>query len=576
MFSFFQIQIYRGKFIAFAVIALLIGLGLSALATYVLLVQWLENAKSQAADSFSRVESALQNDSERIDAYLQRVYSNAGLVADVRYFLGNSAEGYLTVRLQNSRFDQTLVSFPEDMKAFLGNSGQNRIVQVSLHTAEQGNVVRFGSGGGTSFKFNVPNTDDLFKETIQRGFVIRKQLLDPNQISRQLGEFRFLVGSDALFANVQNNRRMGSAAVSPAGDVYLPGGADRAGEALFRKAAANGRSQGFIGRGDLGRAFYVAYRSQSFDYQFVSVVDLSVLVRQKAGILLLVWLVVWTAMGSVLLLAAYNLREAAGFLRRIIHSIERVKSANFTPVSPARYRKKEYGMIAAELDDMTLQLNKHIQTEYLLKLKQQETEMKALQHQINPHFLYNTLEIIRSSALSGRSDDTAEAIGTLGALYREIVKNENIIPLGSELALLQKYLKIMEFKYPDRFFYQLDVDEALLSLPTVKFWMQPLAENFFVHGFDPDHEFNLLVVNGTERADAYVLEMVDNGATITKERLAEIRRHLSLSEDSAAESIGLRNVYTRLHFFHGKGFAMQIDNNEEAGVKITLTFAKGA
>ncbi|MFD2331168.1 sensor histidine kinase [Cohnella sp. GCM10020058] len=576
MFSFFQIKIYRGKFIAFAVFALLMGLGLSALATYVLLEQWLENAKSQAADAYARVEGALQNDSDRIDAYLQRVYSNSGLVADVRYFLGNSAEGYLTVRLQNSRYDQTLVSFPEDMKAFLGNGGQNRIVQVSLHTAEQGNVVRFGSSGGTSFKFNVPNTDDIFRETIQRGFVIRKQLLDPNQISRQLGEFRFLVSSDALFADLQDNRRVASAAVSNAGDVYLAGGGGRAGEASFRKAAANPGSHGFIRLGDFGRAFYVTYPSKEFDYQFVSIIDLSVLIRQNAGMLLIVLLVVWTAMGSVLLLTAYNLREAAGFLRRIIHSIERVKSANFTPVSPARYRKNEYGMIAAELDDMTLQLNKHIQTEYLLKLKQQETEMKALQNQINPHFLYNTLEIIRSSALSGRTDDTAEAIATLGALYREIVKNENIIPLGSELALLQKYLKIMEFKYPDRFFYQLNVDKALLSLPTVKFWMQPLAENFFVHGFDPDNAFNLLVVNGTERADAYELEMVDNGATISKDRLAEIRRHLSRSEDAAAQSIGLRNVHTRLHFFHGKGFAMQIDNNEEAGVKITLTFAKEA
>ncbi|WP_271754660.1 sensor histidine kinase [Cohnella sp. JJ-181] len=552
------------------------GIGLSALATYVLLEQWLENAKSQAADSFSRVESALQNDSERIDAYLQRVYANSGLVADVRYFLGNSAEGYQTARLDNSRYDQTLVSFPEDMKAFLGNSGQNRIVQVSLHTEERGNVVRFGSSGGTSFLFNVPNEDDLFRETIQRGFVIRKQLLDPNQISRQLGEFRFLVSSDALFADVKENRRIVSAAVSHTGDVYIANGAGRVGQDLFRKAAANERSRGFIRLGDTGRAFYVTYSSQAFDYRFVSIVDLSALFRQHAGILLIVFLVVWAAMGSVLLLAAYNLREAAGFLRRIIHSIDRVKSANFIPVSPARYRKNEYGMIAAELDDMTLQLNKHIQTEYLLKLKQQETEMKALQHQINPHFLYNTLEIIRASALSGRADDTAEAIATLGALYREIVKNENIVPLGSELALLQKYLKIMEFKYPDRFFYQLDVDEALLSLPTVKFWMQPLAENFFVHGFDPDREFNLLVVNGAERADAYVLEMVDNGATISKDRLAEIRRHLSLDEDSGTESIGLRNVYTRLHFFHGKGFGMQIDNNEEAGVKITLTFAKEA
>jgi two-component system sensor histidine kinase YesM len=576
MFSFFRIKIYREKFFAYAVFVFFMGLSLIALTTFIMLQQWLEDVRNQAAGAFSRVESTLQNDSSRIEAYLQRVYSNGGLVADVRYFLGNSAEGYLTGRLQNSRYDQPLVSFPNDMRAFLGNSGQNDIMQVSLHTVEQGNVVRFDSTSGTSFLFNVPNTDEIFKETIQRGFVIRKQLLDPNQISRQLGEFRFLVSSDVLFKTVQNYRWVASAAVSRDGNVYLVNGGNEAAEELFHKAAGNEHSWGFISSGKLSRTFYVTYPSIVFNYQFVSIVDMSLLIREKTSMLLIIYLVVLATMIGILILVAYNLREDASFLRRIIHSIERVKSANFMLVSPARYRKNEYGMIATELDDMTLQLKDHIRTEYLLKLKQKETEMKALQNQINPHFLYNTLEIIRSFALTGRSTDTAEAIATLGALYREIVKNENIISLGDELALLQKYLKIMEFKYPDRFYSQLNVDEALLSLSTVKFWMQPLAENFFVHGFNSDNEFNLLVVNGWENADSFVLEIVDNGTSISVDRLADINRTLSLDEDSTTESIGLRNVYTRLHFFYSKRFSMQIMNNEEAGVKVVMTIAKEA
>jgi sensor histidine kinase YesM len=253
-----------------------------------------------------------------------------------------------------------------------------------------------------------------------------------------------------------------------------------------------------------------------------------------------------------------------------------VKTADFTPVHPARYRRNEYGMIARELDDMIHQLDRHIRTNYLLKLKQQETEMKALQNQINPHFLYNTLEVIRSSALVNSADYTSDAIATLGALYRDIVKNENIIPLGSELNLLQKYLKVMEFKYPDRFYYQFNVETALIALPTVKFWLQPLAENFFIHGFNPESEFNLLIVNGWEEEERFVLEIVDNGNTISEERLVEIRNKLSRGDDAPADNIGLRNVYTRLHFFYGAGFSMKIDNNEEAGVKISVILSKEA
>ena len=298
------------------------------------------------------------------------------------------------------------------------------------------------------------------------------------------------------------------------------------------------------------------------------------LIRQHARMLITIFLIVLTTMISVLLLIVYNMRDDSRFLHRIIQSIGRVKTANFTPNRPARYRRNEYGMIARELDDMIQQLDKHIRNEYLLKLKQQETEMKALQNQINPHFLYNTLEVIRSTALVNQDRDTADAIATLGALYREIVKKENIISIASELELLQKYLEIMEFKYPERFFYQVNVEPTLLSIPTVKFWMQPLAENFFVHGFSASNEFNLYVVNGWEAEEHYVLEFVDNGRGINAERLNTVRSTLSNHDDTSSESIGLRNVYTRLHFFYGKSFSIEIENNEEAGVKISVRISK--
>ncbi|TYP69527.1 sensor histidine kinase [Paenibacillus methanolicus] len=574
--SFMQIKIYRAKFIAYAVFVVFIGVTIGALTCAVLLDQWVENSRNEAAGAFSRAENSLRYDADRIEAFMQRVYSNSGLVSDIRSFLGNNAEGYLTSRLQGSHYNRPLVSFPDDIKSFLSNGGKGDITQISLHTEQEGNVVSFDHNGNTSFRFRLPNADETFRETIQQGFVYRKKLSDPNQISRQLGEFRFLVSSDRIFKTAHHDYSDEAAAVSASGDVYLIAGNGRAAEERIRRAVADGRSHGLLTTGFMDRAYYAAFYSSEFDYQFVSIVDVASLIRQKANVLLIVFLIVLTAMISVLLLIVYNLREDANFLRRIINSIGRVKTADFTPVKPARYRRNEYGMIARELDDMIRQLDRHIRTNYLLKLKQQETEIKALQHQINPHFLYNTLEVIRSSALMNSADHTSDAIATLGALYRDIVKNENIISLSSELNLLQQYLKIMEFKYPDRFYYQFHIEPALLALPTVKFWLQPLAENFFIHGFHPESEFNLLIVNGWEEEGGFVLEIVDNGNRISTERLAEIRNKLASGDDAPADSIGLRNVYTRLRFFYGKGFSMTIDNNEEAGVKITVILSKEA
>lgn len=572
--SFLQIKIYRGKFIAYTVFVVSIGMAIGLITCAMLLYQWVDNARNEATSAFIRVENAFQYNADRIEAYMQRVYSNSGLMTDVRCFLGHSAEGYLTGRLQESRYNQPLVSFPDDMKSFLYSGGQGDITQVSLHTALQGNIIHFDSGGKASFKFRLPNTDEAFQESIHKGFVYRKKLSDPNQISRQLGEFRFLVSSDRIFKNVSNYRVDQAAIVSASGDVYpIIGTNDRTDE-LARQAAADERSQGYLSTGGLNGVFFVTFSSTKFDYQFVSLVDIGLMIRDRAGVLLTVFLIVLSAMISVLLLIVHNLREDARFLHHIIHSMGRVKTADFTPETPMRYRRNEYGVISRELEDMVRQLDKYIRTEYLLKLKQQETEMKALQNQINPHFLYNTLEAIRSRALVNSDVETSDAIATLGALYRDIVKHENIITIGKELALLQEYLKIMEFKYPDRFYYQFNVDDALLSVPTVKFWMQPLAENFFVHGFNSSNEFNLLVIKGWEEEKHFRLEIVDNGKWITKERLKEIRDTLLRTDDAPVKSIGLHNVYTRLHFFYGKRFAMEIGNNEEAGVKITVIIPK--
>ncbi|MFD0619169.1 sensor histidine kinase [Paenibacillus sp. GCM10027629] len=575
MSSFLQIKIYRHKFIAYVIFVVTIGLTLGILTCAMLLNQWVGDARIEAANAFAGVENELQYDADRIESYMQRIYSNHSLMADARSFLSSSVEGYLTNSLQKSQFSQPLVSFPEDIKTYLYSWARGEITQISLHTNQYGNVVRFNDNGIASFMFGLPNTDEAFHDTILKGFVYRKKLSDGALGPKEFGELRFLVSSDQIFKSIQNYRLGKAAAVSASGEIYLIGnGPDQDLMELSRLATANGRSHGYISKGFFKHIFFVTFPSTKFNFKFVSIVDLSMLIRQHASMLITIFLIVLTTIISVMLLIVYNLRDDSRFLHRIIQSIGRVKTANFTPNRPARYRRNEYGMIARELDDMIQQLDKYIRNEYLLKLKQQETEMRALQHQINPHFLYNTLEVIRSTALVNRDMDTADAIATLGALYRDMVKKENIISIASELELLQKYLEIMEFKYPERFYYQVNVEQGLLSIPTVKFWMQPLAENFFIHGFNASHEFNLYVVNGWEAEDHYVLEFVDNGRGMNAERLNTVRCTLLSHDDTSSNSIGLRNVYTRLHYFYGNNFSIEIENNEEAGVKISIRISK--
>jgi len=277
----------------------------------------------------------------------------------------------------------------------------------------------------------------------------------------------------------------------------------------------------------------------------------------------------------MMVLIAMTMRQDARFLFRIIRTINYAKNGEFQKIdTPAHKSHNEYGLIASELNDMCGQLERHIQTEYVLKLRQKETEMVALQNQINPHFLYNTLEIIRSMAVVKHADEVADAVSKLGRMYRDIVKSDPIIPLGKELELLTNYLAIMEFRSNGNFYYQVNMDQELRELDTVKFWMQPLAENFFKHGYDKDEEFNLILVNGRNEEGQYLIEFTDNGKRIEEEKLQEINAELTGEEDMPAGNIGLKNVYYRLRNFYGDAFDMEIVNNDESGISIVIRILK--
>ncbi|HEX2925888.1 MAG TPA: histidine kinase, partial [Ruminiclostridium sp.] len=318
------------------------------------------------------------------------------------------------------------------------------------------------------------------------------------------------------------------------------------------------------------------FTSEQYGFKLVSLVENSDILYRNSSIFLFVLLGILFIFVSITLLIAMRMSYDARYLSLITRAIDRAKSGKFVTID-IKKRKDEYGIIAGKLNDMSEQLEEHIQKEYILKLKQKEAEMKALQQQINPHFLYNTLEVIRSHALINNDQSVAEVVYNLGGMLRAVVKNKDIITVENELDMLNKYLKIMEFKFRGNFCYQIDVEEEVRSIETVKFWMQPLVENFFVHGFDRTCDYNLLIVNGKAEQDEVVFTFVNNGEKIEPVRLEEINSWLTPDELEASEksSIGLRNVFARLSFFYGEGIKMKLRNNDEAGITITISIRKG-
>lgn len=196
--------------------------------------------------------------------------------------------------------------------------------------------------------------------------------------------------------------------------------------------------------------------------------------------------------------------------------------------------------------------------------------MRALQQQINPHFLYNTLETIRSRALMRNDMETASAIEHLGSLFRARVHSAEVITLKEEFELLKMYLHIMELRFAEKFVYQMELDEDVEKVNTINFWMQPLAENFFTHGFDMESEFNLLLIQGNREGEFVRINIIDNGKGMTPERLDSVLMHMYEGSDNPNGDIGIRNVYMRLSWYYGDGFEMKIMQGKEGGTQLQI------
>ncbi|MBO0472128.1 sensor histidine kinase [Enterococcus ureasiticus] len=224
------------------------------------------------------------------------------------------------------------------------------------------------------------------------------------------------------------------------------------------------------------------------------------------------------------------------------------------------------------INTMLDNIEQYIADIYKLEIKQQDAHMRALQSQISPHFLYNTLEYIRMYALSEGSEELADVVYAFSTLLRNNTDQAKTTTLEKELSFCEKYVYLYQMRYPDRIAYHFEIDEALEELVLPKFSIQPLIENYFVHGIDFSRNDNAIsvkahLVNGQVR-----ILIRDNGKGISLQKLKVIQGKLASEQIELHDSIGLQNVNERLRAYFGPSFFMAITQNETKGIAIELSF----
>ncbi|MCA5013754.1 MULTISPECIES: sensor histidine kinase [unclassified Enterococcus] len=226
------------------------------------------------------------------------------------------------------------------------------------------------------------------------------------------------------------------------------------------------------------------------------------------------------------------------------------------------------------INTMLDNIEQYIADIYKLEIKQQDAHMRALQSQISPHFLYNTLEYIRMYALSEGSEELADVVYAFSTLLRNNTDQAKTTTLEKELSFCEKYVYLYQMRYPDRIAYHFEIDDALRGLVLPKFSIQPLIENYFVHGIDFSRNDNAISVKARVVGKRVEIMIRDNGKGISDQKLSVIQEKLKQQTIELHDSIGLQNVNERLRAYFSPTFLMQVVSNEPSGLTIILSFEK--
>ena len=217
------------------------------------------------------------------------------------------------------------------------------------------------------------------------------------------------------------------------------------------------------------------------------------------------------------------------------------------------------------------QLMERVRTE---ETELRKTELKALQAQINPHFLYNTLDSIQWMCEQGKNEDAMKMVSALAKLFRiSISRGHELIPIKDELQHAKNYLVIQSYRYRNQFSYSFDIETRLEHYLCNKITVQPLIENAIYHGIDrmvDEGEIKISVKEAPDNKDDILITVEDNGVGMTEEQCRKILR----KERSDSSGIGVKNVNDRLKIYFGEKYGLTIKSELDVGTIVTVRIPK--
>ncbi len=291
------------------------------------------------------------------------------------------------------------------------------------------------------------------------------------------------------------------------------------------------------------------------------------------GLILLGFLLALTIFGIIMVNTMINTP-----IHETVADISRIQKGDYTHRLKASSAKEinEISIgINNVLDELQSQNEKVIEAQknlYEARYLQRESQIMALQAQINPHFLYNTMECIRSIAQERHVGEITRIISSMIGIYRYSASSRLTATVGEELRCAEEYAEIMRVRFEDRFTFEFRIGQDFSGIEMPKMVLQPLIENAVTHGYSNTLDKGLITVSGERVGTELLISVYDEGEGIAPEKLDELRKSLlnARHTEKAANRIGLYNVDQRLKKAFGENRGLEIESVKGAFTRITI------
>ena len=271
-----------------------------------------------------------------------------------------------------------------------------------------------------------------------------------------------------------------------------------------------------------------------------------------------------------LLFSRFMARSITLPIQKLRDSMKKVQEGDFSVSDVVVDSKNEIGSLTKSFDVMTHRIHELMEQNVHEQEEKRRSELKALQSQINPHFLYNTLDSIIWMAEGKKNEEVVLMTASLARLLRQSISNEDeVVPIANEVEYARGYLTIQKMRYKDKLEFQIEADSSILYIPLIKLVLQPIIENAIYHGLKYKESKGLLIVKGFMKDGNAVLQVIDDGVGMDEETLAHIYDKHKVNYHS--NGVGVYNVQKRLKLYYGEDYGITYTSELGKGTTATIT-----